>query len=93
MSNWNIPTYLLIVVQISVVYCLRLKQRCCIDVAMTNSRKTCGSRETIIILAEIEDTFKESKCLISIQRSSSVIHEQTNARMTIYRHGKTGSGD
>jgi len=41
MSNWNIPTYLLIVVQISAVYCLGLKQRCCIDVVLYNSRKTC----------------------------------------------------
>jgi len=42
MSNWNIPTYLLIVLQISVAYCLGLKQCCCIDVVLYKSRKTWG---------------------------------------------------
>jgi len=60
MSNWNIPTYLLIVLQISVAYCLGLKQCCCIDVVCTIAERLVDSRETIIILAEIVDTFKGS---------------------------------
>jgi len=40
MNNWNILAYLPIVVQISVAYCLGLKQCCCIDVVLYNSRKT-----------------------------------------------------
>ena len=63
------------------------------------SYRHANSRETI--LAKIVDTFKEilflffyQNVLISIQRSSSsVVHEQTNARMTIYyMYGKQEVG-
>ena len=51
-----------------------------------------GSRETT--QAKIVDPFKESNTTfkISIQRSPSVVHEQTNGRMAIYMYEKQEVG-